>query len=49
MSILMLMIPLSLVLSSCFLLGFVWSVRSGQIDDTETPAYRILDDGKDQQ
>lgn len=49
MSILVLMIPISLVLSSCFLLAFIWSVRTGQVDDTETPAYRIFDDGKEQQ
>lgn len=49
MNILLLMIPMSLLLGFGFLSGFIWSVRSGQMDDTETPAYRILDDGKDQQ
>lgn len=48
MSILLLMIPMSLILATGFLFGFIWSVRSGQMDDTETPAYRILDERKDQ-
>jgi cbb3-type cytochrome oxidase maturation protein len=49
MNILLLMIPISLLLGFSFVFGFIWSVRSGQLDDTETPAYRILDDGKEQQ
>ncbi len=48
MNILILMIPISLLLGLGFLLAFIWSVNSGQLDDTETPAYRILEDGKDQ-
>jgi cbb3-type cytochrome oxidase maturation protein len=44
LDILYLLIPLSLVL--VFLIGwlFVWSVNSGQFDDLEGPAQRILDD-----
>jgi len=44
MEILYLLIPLSVVL--VFLIGgiFWWSVRSGQFDDLEGPANRILDD-----
>lgn len=39
-----LLIPLSVVL--VFLIGIVfwWSVKSGQFDDMEGPAYRILMD-----
>ena len=44
MSILYVMIPVSLLLGLGFLLGFIWSVQNGQLDDTETPAYRILED-----
>jgi cbb3-type cytochrome oxidase maturation protein len=42
--ILYLLIPLSVVLA--FLIGaaFWWSVASGQFDDLEGPAYRILND-----
>jgi cbb3-type cytochrome oxidase maturation protein len=44
MEILYLLIPLSVVL--VFLIGavFWWSLRSGQFDDLEGPAYRILMD-----
>ncbi len=44
MDILYLLIPLSVVL--VFLIGviFWWSLRSGQFDDLEGPAHRILQD-----
>ena len=44
MEILYFLIPLSVVL--VFVVGgiFWWSVRSGQFDDLEGPAYRILQD-----
>ena len=44
MDILFLLIPLAVVLA--FLIGaaFVWSVRSGQFDDLEGPAQRVLMD-----
>lgn len=44
MNILWLMIPISLILGGIFVLGFIWSVRKGQLDDLETPAHRILED-----
>jgi len=44
MNILYLMIPVSLALGLGFLFGFIWGVRNGQMDDTQTPAYRILND-----
>lgn len=42
MDILFLLIPLSVVL--VFLVGLIfwWSLRSGQFDDLEGPAHRIL-------
>jgi cbb3-type cytochrome oxidase maturation protein len=44
MDILFLLIPLAVALA--FLIGaaFAWSVRSGQFDDLEGPAHRILAD-----
>jgi cbb3-type cytochrome oxidase maturation protein len=44
MDILYLLVPLSVVL--VFLIGalFWWSLRSGQFDDLEGPAHRILQD-----
>ena len=44
MDILLLLIPLSLVLVALIGGVFVWSVRSGQYDDLEGPAHRILAD-----
>ena len=44
MDILLLLIPLSLVLVALIAGVFVWSVRSGQYDDLEGPAHRILTD-----
>ncbi len=42
-----LLIPLSVVL--VFIIGglFWWSLRSGQYDDLEGPAYRLLMDDRD--
>ena len=44
-----LLIPLSVVL--VFIIGviFWWSVRSGQFDDMEGPAYRMLYDDRDRE
>ncbi len=44
MEILYLLIPLSVVL--VFLIGalFWWSIKSGQFDDLEGPAFRVLMD-----
>ena len=44
MEILFLLIPLSLVLVVLVAGIFLWAVRSGQFDDMEGPAYRILMD-----
>lgn len=47
MEILYLLVPLSVVF--VFLIGVVfwWSLRSGQFEDLEGPAYRILRDDDD--
>lgn len=42
MIIIFLLIPLSIVVAAGFLLAFIWAVRSGQYDDTCTPAMRML-------
>ncbi len=47
MSILYLLIPLSLVLLGLAIWAFIWAIRSGQFDDMEGPAYRILMDDDD--
>lgn len=44
MDILYLLIPLSVILVFLIAGVFWWSVRSGQFEDLEGPAYRILMD-----
>ena len=44
MSMLVYLIPVALFLGGLGLLAFLWSLRSGQYDDLEGAAYRILDD-----
>lgn len=44
MDVLLLLIPLSVVLVLLMGAVFWWSVRSGQFDDLDGPAHRILDD-----
>jgi cbb3-type cytochrome oxidase maturation protein len=46
-SLLFIVLPLSLLLVAVAVGVFVWAARSGQFDDLETPARRVLfdDDG----
>lgn len=44
MEIIYVLIPLSLVLVAVIVGFIVWAVKSGQFEDLERPAYRILDD-----
>jgi len=44
MNILFVLVPVALVLASAGLVAFRWAVRSGQFDDLDTPALRILID-----
>ena len=47
MNILYLLIPLGLVLLGIALWAFMWAVRSGQFEDLEGPAHRMLMDDDD--
>jgi cbb3-type cytochrome oxidase maturation protein len=47
MSILYLLIPLGMVFLGVAIWAFLWAVRSGQFDDMEGPAHRILMDDDD--
>ena len=47
MDILYLLIPLSVVLVLLIGVLFWWSLKSGQFDDLEGPAHRILQDDDD--
>lgn len=42
MSIIWFMLPIALFLGFGFLGAFIWMASSGQYDDLETPAHRIL-------
>ena len=42
MSVIFLLIPLSVIIAASFLGAFIWAVRSGQYEDTCTPAMRLL-------
>lgn len=44
MEVLYLLVPLSVVLALIIALAFVLAIRSGQFDDLEGPAYRMLAD-----
>jgi cbb3-type cytochrome oxidase maturation protein len=42
MDVIIVLIFISLSIAVCFLILFIWNVRSGQYDDTVTPSIRIL-------
>jgi cbb3-type cytochrome oxidase maturation protein len=42
MSVIFLLLAASLVVATAFLVFFVWAVKTGQFDDTTTPAMRML-------
>ena len=42
MSVIVLLIVAGGLVAAGFLLAFVWAVRTGQFDDTHTPAVRLL-------
>ena len=46
MNIIIALILVSLVVALTFLGFFVWAMKSGQFDDTETPSMRMLFDNK---
>ncbi len=47
MSVIILLILASLTVALVFLGAFIWSVRSGQYEDTLTPSMRMLADEAD--
>lgn len=44
MSVIFLLLTVSTVVATVFVLGFIWAVRKGQYDDDRSPAVRILMD-----
>ena len=49
MSGLLILIPVALFLGAIGLAAFLWSLRSGQYDDLEGAAWRILQDDDEKQ
>lgn len=47
MSVLIFLIPISLVLGATGLIAFLWSLRSGQYQDLDGDAERVLLDDED--
>lgn len=46
MSVIILLIIFSLILAVGFLIAFIWSVRTNQMEDDYTPSVRILFDNE---
>jgi cbb3-type cytochrome oxidase maturation protein len=47
MSVVYIALPVTLLLAIIGVIAFVWSVRSGQLDDLSTPGVRMLTDDDD--
>jgi cbb3-type cytochrome oxidase maturation protein len=46
MSVIVLLICVTLLVATGFLLAFLWAVNTGQFDDRETPSIRMLFEDK---
>ncbi len=46
MSVIYILITISMLVAGSFLAAFFWAVKSGQYDDDQTPAIRILFEDK---
>lgn len=42
LSVLFILIGISILVAGSFLIGFLWSVKTGQFDDDYTPSVRML-------
>ncbi len=42
------LLGVSLTVGIVFLIAFIWSVKSGQMDDTYSPAHKVLFDNFEQ-
>ena len=47
MSVMFILLPVALFLAGVALAVFIWAARTGQFDDLETPALRILHEDAD--
>ncbi len=48
MDIIIILISISLSIAIGFLVLFLWNIKSGQYDDTDTPSFRILFENKEE-
>lgn len=44
MSVMIILLGVSITVGLIFLIAFIWSVKNGQMDDTFSPAHKILFD-----
>lgn len=44
MNVLYILVPVALLLAASGVVAFIWSVRSGQFEDVETPGLRVVFD-----
>lgn len=44
MSVIYLVLPLALIIVGAAVAAFIWSAKSGQFDDLDTPAVRVIHD-----
>lgn len=42
MSVIILLIGVSILVASAFLISFIWAMKDGQYDDTYSPSIRML-------
>lgn len=47
MNVIYLILPLAIALAIGFVAAFIWATRSGQYDDMDSPAVRMLNDEDD--
>ena len=43
----LILFPLALLLAAAAVAAFIWATRTGQLDDLETPALRVLHDDEE--
>lgn len=42
MSVMVILLSVSLIVALCFLVAFIWSVKTGQFEDDYSPAHQVL-------
>lgn len=47
MSVLFILVPLALIVAGLALWAFFWTIHDGQMDDLDSPAYRMLWEDED--